>query len=384
MKKNQTAKLRFKLNAARRRADRSHRPKGGGASGIINPIYLKPNPQLKGVSPDLDTPRIQAPAKLDLYSKDNCEIFSEFLLRLRQASKYNTRIIISFRHTHRITAAAALRLVAEVDHLLKIHPDLSFGCAVPAKRSGRKYRESYRVIESILQQIGFFKKIGQVERAPAKRPDVVMWNNLSGSLADGSLAAGLLNSLPDSITKQSKAQLYKGAIEAMANSVDHAYPENSEGEEEAENRWWMLVGVREDSITLIICDLGVGIPVTLPAKHPPSLLESIFSKFRIFGHSDAEMIQASTFIKRTRTKLTHRGKGGADIRSITEHFPGALLSIRSNRGCYVVAGKDYEGHLPKGYRKLAEADWPEWSESYRGSICGTLIEWTVSLKELEK
>lgn len=383
MKKVNTKRLKHRLHAANKRLARDRRTKGAGATVDINPIFLKPNFRSFKVSSEFSSPRIQAPSKLDLYSKDNFELFCNFIINLRSASKYNDRVIICFRDTHRITAAAALRLLAEVSNLLKTHENLSFGCSVSNRRRG-KYKNTDRVIEAVLQQIGFFNIIGQPERAPTKQADISIWRQLSGNLADGSLAATLLNSLPQTISKKSKAHLYKGAIEAMANSVDHAYPSEYDGEPLPENRWWMLVGTKQDSITLIVCDLGVGIPVTLPKKHPESMLKSIFKKIGIIGNGDAELIHASTFIKRTRTNQTHRGKGGADIRSITEHFPSALLSIRSNRGCYVVAGPSHPGKMRDDYRVIPETNGREWSASYNGSICGTMIEWTVSLKELEE
>jgi len=384
MKKFNRSRLRHRLNAARRRLEQAKRPKGlTGGQGDLNQVFLNPKPPVPGATSHVSTPRIQAPPKLDIYSGDNFGAFCNFLNNLEQASRYNDRVIICFRNTHRITAAAALRLLASVSNLLSTYENLSFGCSIPSRRSGHKYKQYDRVIEGVLQQIGFFKMIGQPERTPTKRADIAAWSQLSGELADGSLAASLLNSLPPSITKKAKAQLYKGAIEAMANSVDHAYPRDENGAQLKENRWWMLVGRNQEKITLIVCDLGVGIPVTLPKKHPESMLRAIFQKCRILGNSDAEMIHASTFIKRTRTHQTHRGKGGADIRSITEHFPGALLSIRSNRGCYIVAGEKYPGTIRPGYAEIDGSNGREWSASYSHSICGTLIEWTVSLKELE-
>jgi len=383
MKKLDREQLKHWWRAANKRYSRTQRVKGSGATGNLGQIYLKPNFKDIKFKPDLINPKVQAPPQLDMYNRSNFELFSNFIQNLRQASKFNNRVVICFRDTTQITAGAGLRLLAEVSHLLKLHPTLSFGCSIATRRRG-KFRTLDNRIEAILQQIGFFKVIGQPERTPSRQEDVAVWKQLSGNLADGSLAASLLNNLPDTISKRSKAHLYKGAIEAMANSVDHAYPDDAGDSTDSENRWWMLVGKKQDSITQIVCDLGVGIPFTLPKKHPESMLKTIFKKIGVLGSGDAELIHASTFIKRTRTNLTHRGKGGADIRSITEHFPSALLSIRSNRGCYVVAGPTHPGKIRDGYQEIAGAKGREWSASYNGSIYGTIIEWTVSLKELEE
>lgn len=388
VKKINKDKLPFIIKAGENRALRALRKKKSTSvteRELLSPLYLKPNPKLKGATIHSQTPRVHAPLELDIYTSENFEKFCLFIKNLRLASQHNNRLLICFRDTRRITAGAALRLMAEIDYLTSLYPKLSFGCSVASKKTNHRFKNSDKVIEGILQQIGFFKAIGQPERAPTKQADIKIWRQLSGELADGSLAASLLNCLPLTIGKKAKSQLYKGAIEAMANSVDHAYPDATNGNSDKENRWWMLVGTREDSMTLIICDLGVGIPQTLPLKHDLSLLTSITRALNILGNSDAELIRTSTFIKRTRTHLTYRGKGGADIRSITENFPSALLSIRSNRGCYVVAGRDFQGKIQgKNRNYVPDTDQHEWTSNHQGSICGTLVEWTVSLKALAK
>ncbi|WP_145980375.1 hypothetical protein [Pseudomonas lurida] len=381
MKKFNTRNLRHWLRAANKRFKRGNRTKGPGALGTLGVRYLNPNFQDLKFDKNSFSPTVNAPPQLDLYMRPNIELFANFLENLRLTSKYNNHVLISFRDTTTITACAGLRMLAEVSYLLKLHPNLSFGCSFGKRRTRNK--KSSTEIEQILQKIGFFSAIGRP--APTSMPleGVAVWEQLSGSLADGSLAASLLNNLPNSISKRSKAHLYKGAIEAMANSVDHAYPVEAGDNSDAENRWWMLVGKKQNSITQIVCDLGVGIPVTLPKKHEEGTLTKIFRKIGVLGSCDAELIHASTFIKRSRTNLPYRGKGAADIRSITEHFPSALLSIRSNRGCYVVAGLAHPGKIRDGYEEIQGTKGREWSASYNGSIHGTMIEWTVSLKDLE-
>lgn len=382
MKKSLAKYSIHKGRAANKRYLRDKRVKGPGVLGYVSFRYLKPKFQdLKFIYNSFN-PTVYAPPQLDMYTRSNLELFSNFIENLRLSAKYNNHVVISFKGTYEITACAGLRLLAEVSHLLKIHSTLSFGCSFRKVRR-RNSKKNDNQIDRALHQIGFFDAIRQPGLAPIRGNDNAVWQQLSGNLADGSLAANLLNSLPASISKISKAQLYKGAIEAMANSVDHAYPSEENEDPNLENRWWMLVGTKQNSITQIVCDLGVGIPVTLPKKHKESTLTAIFRKIGVLGSGDAELIHASTFIKRSRTNLPYRGKGGADIRSITEHFPSALLSIRSNRGCYVVAGLKHPGIVSDGYEEIKDAKGREWSASSNGSIHGTMIEWTVSLKDLE-
>ena len=382
MKITLTKNSTHRLRAANKRYLRALRVKGPGVLGYISFRYLKPKFKDIKFTHSTFNPTVFAPPELDMYARYNLEVFSSFLENLKLSSKYNNHVIISFKDTKRITACAGLRLLAEVSHMLKLHPTLSFGCSFAKARRGRN-KNSSNQIEQALQQIGFFNAIGKPSIALTRSDQPTVWQQLSGDLADGSLAASLLNCLPSSISKISKSHLYKGAIEAMANSVDHAYPPEAGENTNNENRWWMLVGTKQNSITQIVCDLGVGIPITLPKKHEENTLISIFRNIGILGSCDAELIHASTFIKRSRTNLPYRGKGGADIRSITEHFPSALLSIRSNRGCYVVAGLNHPGIVSDGYEQIPGTQDREWSASYNGSIHGTMIEWTVSLKDLE-
>ena len=91
-------------------------------------------------------------------------------------------------------------------------------------------------------------------------------------------------------------------------------------------------------------------------------------------------------MKRTRTELGHRGKGGPDLRSIVETFPSALLSIRSNMGRYVLKGKDHrsKAHRNEKQNYIAGTDKREWKSNISESILGTIVEWNLSIKDMKK
>lgn len=291
-------------------------------------------------------PPLEAPAKLDIYRSKNYRKFVEFIEEFRRLAKQRTKkIFISFKNTQRITAAAGLLLVAETDRIVRAFPEVSIKCSFPPILSEGRYKASHNLVESALKQIGFFKLINQHSNKLTNQSSVRRWRQLSGNTTDGSLAASLLGSLSEVLSKQAQRKMYRGAIEAIANCVEHAYPEyRKDGFGTNDDRWWMLVGVDEDDISVIVCDLGVGIPETLPRKHPETLISKIFDKFGIKDQSDGELIRASTYIRRTRTELTNRGKGGQDFRSIVDTFPSAQLSIRSNRGAFTLTGEQ----MPRG------------------------------------
>lgn len=331
------------------------------------------------------TNQIEAPDKLDIYSPKNHTKFILFIENIRRHARSPNETLITFRNTTRITAAAGLLLVAEVDRITKAFPGKKFKCSLPPKFSEGKFRNSNDAVECALNQIGFFKLIKQENKRQTSLISVSKWSQLSGDTADGSIASGLLNTIADKVPEASRRKIYRGAIEAIANCVEHAYPSNrQDGLNVEDKRWWMLVGVDNENLNVIVCDLGVGIPQTLPQKHPASLLDQIKSTFGIFGQSDSEMIRVSTHIKQTRTGQPNRGKGGKDFRSITRNFPSATLIIRSNKGTFSITGKD-SSQLSKisARRYIDGTDRSESTLENSKSIRGTILEWVVPLKDVK-
>jgi len=328
---------------------------------------------------------IEAPSKLDLYSPKNHTAFVTFLESLRKSVKNNAKTFISFRNSNRITAAAGLMLAAETDRLIKAFPSASIRCSLPEKSNEGIYKHDNNLVESALKQIGFFKLIGQSNNCKVSANSVKKWKQNSGETADGSLADSLLNTLSDIMPDAARRKIYRGTIEAIANCVEHAYPTPREdGMSIIDKRWWMLVGVDDTNLCVLVCDLGVGIPKTLPTKHSAGLLNAIKSTFGILNNSDSEMIRASTHIRQTRTKLTNRGKGGKDFRSITKNFPTATLIIRSNKGAFFITGdKRAPLRASSSSRYVSGTNRSELTLEHSKSICGTLMEWIVPLQDLK-
>ncbi len=327
--------------------------------------------------------KINAPTQIDLYRRQFHRETCEFIQEIKRRAKPGVSITLCFRNTTRITAAAALLLLAEVDSLLRVRRGLKLDCTLPPTHAKGKYQRPDYTVESALAHIGFFKLIGKRARRTPSYANVKCWDHLSGSTADGSLAGRLLKKIEATGTISSKARmrLYRGAFEAIANCVDHAYPGGVAGRE---NRWWMFVGVHDTDLAIIVCDLGVGIPATLPHKHSSSLLATIYDSLGLTGRSDGELIRASTWIKRTRTKEVHRGKGGADLRSLIEHYPEGNLSIYSRRGSFVAFGE--KSHIRgRRNRKLLSklAGGVEVSRNHDSAVHGTIIEWSLPLAALE-
>lgn len=329
---------------------------------------------------------VVAPPKLDLYSPKNHSRFVDFLKEIRRSASTSELTTLNMKSCSRITAAAGLLLVAEVDRLTKAFPANKIKCINPEAPKNGPGKSDVNLVESALNQIGFYKTIGQSNSKKAIAGSVKKWRQLSGCLADGNLADSLLQTLKDEVSSDVLKKLYRGAIEAIANCVEHAYPSpRQDGLNITDPRWWMLVGKDESSLTIIICDLGVGIPNTLPAKHEESFLSQIKTALGIIGNSDSEMIRISTHIKQTRTNQKHRGKGGKDFRSMPANFPTSYLAIRSNKGSFFITGKEHAPLKGVSSRKyVSDTNKSESMIENTNSICGTLIEWAIPLKDLQK
>lgn len=78
------------------------------------------------------------------------------------------------------------------------------------------------------------------------------------------------------------------------------------------------------------------------------------------------MIHAAIEVKRSRTKKNHRGKGLSDMIKVIGKTKCGNLAIFSNRGIYQY--------------KLDDLNPIENTRSYKDSISGTLILWSLPLK----
>lgn len=318
---------------------------------------------------------VKAPPRINLYDQRDHERTVDFLKDLRFKISRNSKVRICFRDTKRITAAGGILFIAELDRLVKAFPAVKFSCIRPPVQHDAKYGNESYVTEGVLNQIGFFKLVRLAEKALPEYPTVSCWKHSQGSVAEGAIAGELLNHVNEQLSTHDRKRLYRGAIEAISNCVDHAYPyPRPDGLGINDRRWWMFVGIMMERLVVCVCDLGVGIPATVPKKHPMEKVMAVLEKLNVKGTRDSEWIQASTYLSKSRTEQKHRGKGGKDIRELLQYYKGARLSIFSNKGCF----KDWNSakRISNDSVPLAMLD------EQKKSIQGTIIEWTVPLEEL--
>jgi hypothetical protein len=144
-----------------------------------------------------------------------------------------------------------------------------------------------------------------------------------------------------------------------------------DGTGRAEDRgWWMFVREEPETLTVVFCDLGLGVPYTVPnsSKHASWLETRMADVKRAIGlhtHRDGELISATVEEKRSRFKKEHRGNGFANMVETINAVEGGILRIYSNRGLY-------------GYQKR-DGQIEQITQNFGDSIYGTVVGWHITL-----
>lgn len=309
----------------------------------------------KNVSKAKGKVKLIAPKHIDYYNFYNYELTNKLIDDMKSCVQdFNRRVSIDFSNTKGISAAAMISLLAEVDLLVK---QSSHGIRAVSFSHPKSEK-----VRSILKQVGFYgllnKECGETE----DYEDVVFWKYASGACSEAILAQPIMQEIKKEVEVQSSRRLYRGFVEAMSNSVEHAYvDDNLHCEEEGTARWWAFAGIDEKRLVVVICDKGVGIPNTLPKTQGISKLSRLFEKLKLdmTRVKDSAYIKAAASLSHTRTGKEHRGKGLTDMKSVIDVIGSGNLSIFSNKGFYLYKNGD-----------AAIRD-------HKRSVCGTIVEWSI-------
>ncbi|NOT84916.1 MAG: hypothetical protein HOP02_09105 [Methylococcaceae bacterium] len=125
----------------------------------------------------------------------------------------------------------------------------------------------------------------------------------------------------------------------------------------------MFAQYKEGSLTVAICDLGIGIPNSLREK--PELKEWLASPIhRAKQKRDTSLIEIAVESIRSKTKLPHRGKGLRDMLELVKNGTVGGLRIFSGKGGFMYSAS------------LSE----ESVKDYKTAMNGTIIQWQLSLE----
>lgn len=335
--------LRRKILARERRAIQS---------GQITKEFTKP-------------PVLRAPEQFELSDPNNRDALLKFLRLLRDLTVRNrTPVVLCFSQTKKMVADGTLLLLAEVRRITELVPGRLIRC--------RQIRDSK--VGEVLHHVGFFDAIGRRSKITPTAEDVIHWRAISGCGAEGEKADSLVQEVRDRLPEGLKTPMYDGLVEAMTNSAQHAYLRARRDGlgRRGHGEWWMFARQQDGQISVVFCDLGIGIPNSLPLTHEEGVVRELLAKIgRASGLalSDADLVEAAVAIGRSRTREQHRGKGLQDVLEVIKSASTGVLLIHSNRGCYI--------------HQVTDGVSTENTRNYRQSILGTLIHWTVPVRSRE-
>jgi hypothetical protein len=264
--------------------------------------------------------------------------------------------MIDFSLTQRMNADATLLFAAELSRINSLTP----------RRMTCNYPPSNRIAQ-ILQHVGIFKMLNQKRECRVTRKDVKYWKVDVGSGVLGQRVATALRRYSSHFTDPQQSLLYRALTEAQTNCKQHAYEApRGDGHANVEN-WWMFSQYLEHDLTVALCDLGIGIPRSLPTRDEIWKRVARLMFFRGWTDDDAYRIQAAMNVGATRTKKRHRGKGLNDMRTALDGLQGRL-QIHSNSGFYA-----YDAATQKETCKNFTTE---------DSILGTIVLWSIPVGSL--
>lgn len=306
--------------------------------------------------------QIDAPRFFALLKPESHDALVTFLRELVTLTLVQKRVVcIDFRPTERFYSDGTLLFYAELQRILARHPR-SVKCVLPRNA----------VAQQVLCHLGVLRQLGHHREIPSDRDDVNHWDVLSGIMADATQGVGQAIERLPLPAEQHVRKLFRSVTEALTNVTQHAYTEpRMDGTGEPTDRgWWMFVRREPGELTVMFCDLGLGVPHTVPRdkKHEgwfAKRLESVLKAVGVRSHQDGETIRVTVEEKRSRFKAEHRGNGFGNMLETIFAVGTGRLTIYSNRGAYnFTLGSGNERHE---------------AFNYDNSIYGTVVGWHISL-----
>lgn len=297
-----------------------------------------------------------APAIFSIYGHERTVFLKSLSVLRNQVGVLGEDVRLDFTATVKLHAEGMLLFFAELKRLLFLTQGrVEITCTLPHNSK----------VAQVLKKLGVLDLLGVKADVIPVDHDVVNWRAASGHLVLGAKYEDILQDFDGEIAPPLQANLYTGLTEAMTNVLNHAYdlPRN-DGLNVTETRknWWMFSHERDDILSVVFCDLGAGIPRTLPLKR-----RSVWNRLWRKGlRSDSEIIKFAVKDSVSRTRKSHRGKGLRQIVQVINGVVAAEAAVFSNNGSLVMRSG--------GKTRVQE---------YTDSIMGTLIFWRIPLQVKE-
>lgn len=288
-----------------------------------------------------------------------CEAFRKAYLRDKCS------VELDFSRTRRILADAMLVLVAEIDRGMRMGlSSQRVRCKLPQGDD-----EKSIIVCEVLEQVELLKRIGQ-QVPSAKRRDseyhesVRNWRYATGTRVDEK-PGDVLELQEGRISPGLMTGVQTGLSEALLNSLHHAYSGNRDDgcAPFRERRWWMFTHESDGMLSVLVCDLGIGIPRSLPLSWDRGFLKKLASFFPRES-ADLAAIRMALILGESSTREKHRGKGLPQIWNATRLSSAGSVGILSGNA----------------YLAFDVAAGVEDAGSFDTSLLGTLVNWTFPVE----
>lgn len=280
-------------------------------------------------------------------------------MKIHASDPLVNKIILDFSTIKSLNSCGTLFLAAQIERILN---SAEFSVAVEATYPNNS------IVEQMFQHMGLLEKLGLSSRIKKlDASDVTPWLYVSGYEGDlESVAEKLPRILVESTNLTLRMALLSGMAEAVANSSEHAYYEETSKTEVGRERqkWWLFARQVDEYILVAICDLGLGIPGTLEANWKDELAAILKTRTGM-KRKDHKMIELAFTVGKSSTNEKHRGKGLKDILKVVKEQHVGAISIYSNKGSFSIDN-------------IAKT---KYSGDDKSSIGGTIIQWKVPIEE---
>ena len=350
--------LLTRLKRSRRRVrqrEKRHHRLGGSRNWAFSQVRRPP-----------DFVRLFAPFHIGLMKSFIRKPTLQFCQRLRTVYLHEKKdVILDFSKTRHIDATGMLVVLAEVDRSYRMGQSAQImRCKCP---EGDDFESM--VVRQVLDQLEVLDRTEhpQIHQNKSLFDETVKhWRYATGTRVDDKPGA-VLDHHEGRIAPALMTKMQIGLTEALVNSLHHAY--NGLRDDGCvhfkERRWWMFTRELGATLEVMVCDLGIGIPRSLPVTWDRGMLKKLRAIFNE-DHAHVAAVKSSLILGESSTRDQHRGKGLPQIWNAVQAADDGAVGIMS--------GKAYVG-LETGVGMK--------SGSYDSQFLGTLISWRVPIGDTD-
>lgn len=253
-----------------------------------------------------------------------------------------------------------LVVIAEIDRAQRMRSGngQTMRCKLPDGEGSEQ-----EIVRQVLDQLDLLRRLDHppISTTSDKFDETVRhWNYATGTRVDDK-PGNVLEKYEGRITPALMTKMQIGLTEAVLNSVHHAYRagRNDGCDCYNERRWWMFTREADGMLQVLVCDLGIGIPRSLPIRWDRSVIKNLRAVFSSDGH-DVAAIKTALVLGESSTGRKERGKGLPQIWNATQATADGTVGIMSGKG-YV----------------MSKSTTGQESGTFGTALLGTLVSWRV-------